>query len=46
MIHNNNNNAVVIGQNKWKVPGGYPNICHGGMSLLEALVPWIELEAK
>jgi hypothetical protein len=43
MTHNNQ--VVVIGQNKWKVPGGYPNICHGGMSLLESLVPWIELEA-
>jgi len=42
MIHNNH--IVIIGQNKWKVQGGYPNICHGGMSLLEALVPWIELE--
>jgi len=43
MIHNNQ--IVIIGQNKWKVQGGYPNICHGGMSLLEALVPWIELES-
>jgi len=43
MIHNNQ--EIIIGQNKWKVPSGYPNICHGGMSLLESLVPWIELEA-
>ena len=41
-----NNHIVVIGQNKWKVPGGYPQICHGGMSLLESLVPWIEMEAS
>ena len=44
-INNSNNQIVIIGQNKWKVPGGYPQICHGGMSLLESLVPWIELEA-
>jgi len=44
-INNANNQVVIIGQNKWKVPGGYPQICHGGMSLLESLVPWIELES-
>jgi len=45
VVMTHNNQMTVIGQNKWKVQGGYPNICHGGMSLLEALVPWIELEA-
>jgi hypothetical protein len=40
-----NNQTMVIGQNKWVVQGGYPNITHGGMSLLETLVPWIEMEA-
>jgi hypothetical protein len=40
-----NNHHVVVGQRKWKVQGGFPHICHGGMSLLETVVPWIELEA-
>lgn len=33
---------VVTGQRKWKVQGGYPKLCHGGASLLEAAVPFIE----
>jgi hypothetical protein len=40
-----NNQRVIIGQKKWKVQGGFPHISHGGMTLLEALVPWIEMEA-
>ena len=36
---------IVMGQRKWKAPGGFPALCHGGMSLLEVAVPWIELEA-
>ena len=39
------NHHIVMGQRKWKAPGGFPELCHGGMSLLEAAVPWIELEA-
>ena len=34
---------VVLGQRKWKVRGGFPTLCHGGLSLLEAAVPMIEL---
>jgi hypothetical protein len=34
---------AVIGQRKWSVQGGFPNLCHGGLSLLEAAVPYIEL---
>ncbi len=34
---------VVLGQRRWKVAGGYPHVCHGGLSLLEAFVPFIEL---
>lgn len=34
---------VVIGQKKWKVRGGFPTLCHGGLSLLEAALPVIEL---
>lgn len=41
----NNQQHVVTGQWKWKVQGGFPHVCHGGMSLLEVAVPWIELPA-
>ncbi len=36
---------IVMGQRKWKVQSGFPDICHGGMSLLEVAVPFIELPA-
>ncbi len=31
-----------MGQRKWTVQGGFPFLCHGGMSLLEVAVPFIE----
>lgn len=34
---------VVAGQRKWKVQGGFPHLCHGGASLLEVAVPFVEL---
>jgi hypothetical protein len=34
---------LVMGQRKWKVRGGFPTLCHRGLSLLEACVPVIEL---
>lgn len=34
---------VVVGQRWWKIQGGYPHVCHGGLSLLEALSPFIIL---
>ena len=37
---------AVIGQRKWSIQGGFPHLCHGGLSLLEAVVPFIELPAK
>ena len=40
-----NGQHVVMGQRKWKVQGGFPHVCHGGMSLLEAAVPYMELPA-
>ena len=40
-----NQHHVVTGQWKWKVQGGFPHVCHGGMSLLEVAVPWIEIPA-
>ncbi|GAH73726.1 unnamed protein product, partial [marine sediment metagenome] len=36
---------VIMGQRKWKVQGGFPHVCHGGLTLLEVAVPWIEFEA-
>ncbi len=33
---------VIMGQCKWKVQGGFPEVCHGGLTLLEIAVPWIE----
>ena len=35
--------AFVLGRRKWRSPGGYPTLAHGGMSLLEVAVPFIEL---
>ncbi len=42
IVMTHNKQHVVMGQWKWKVQGGFPHICHGGMSLLEVAVPWIE----
>ena len=35
--------ALVLGRRKWRSPGGYPTLAHGGLSLLEVAVPFIEL---
>jgi len=32
-----------LGRRKWRSPGGYPTLTHGGLSLLEVAVPFIEL---
>lgn len=37
---------VMMGQRKWAVQGGFPQLCHRGLSLLEAAVPVIEYPAK
>lgn len=37
--------CIVTGQRKWKSPGGFPKVCHGGLSLLEVASPWIEIKA-
>ncbi len=34
---------MVLGRKKWKSQGGYPTLAHGGLSLLEVTVPYIEL---
>ncbi|MGC9196221.1 MAG: hypothetical protein ACP5IL_12315 [Syntrophobacteraceae bacterium] len=43
MVITANGENVIMGQRKWKVQGAFPDICHGGMSLLEVAVPWVEL---
>jgi len=45
LVAEHNQHHVVMGQRKWKVEGGFPHICHGGLSLLEVAVPWMELPA-
>lgn len=35
--------AFVLGRRKWKVGGGYPTLTHGGLTLLELAVPFLEL---
>jgi hypothetical protein len=45
IVMTNNNQLVVMGQRKWKVQGGFPHVCHGGMTLLEVAVPYMELPA-
>ncbi len=34
----------ALGRRKWKSPGGYPTLAHGGLTLLEVLSPFVELE--
>lgn len=45
IVMTNNTQHVVMGQRKWKVQGGFPHVCHGGMSLLEVAVPYMEFPA-
>lgn len=45
VVMNHNGQYVVAGQRKWSVQGGFPTICHGGMSLLEVAVPYMEVAA-
>src|ERR1039457_1181 len=35
--------AFSLGRRKWKSQGGYPTLTHGGLTLLEVAVPFIEL---
>lgn len=39
----NGMHRYVLGRQKWKSMGGYPTLQHGGLSLLEVFVPFIEL---
>lgn len=42
IVMTHDNQHVILGQRKWKVQGGFPHVCHGGMSLLEVVVPYME----
>ena len=43
LTSSNGSNRYVLGRRKWKMPSGYPTLQHGGLSLLEVLVPFFEL---
>ncbi len=43
LVCRHNGWLVVMGQRKWDVQGGFPHLCHRGLSLLEAAVPFVEL---
>ncbi|MDQ0027874.1 hypothetical protein J2X90_005710 [Variovorax paradoxus] len=34
---------LALGRRKWRSQGGYPTLTHGGLSLLEALSPFVDL---
>lgn len=36
-------NQFALGRRKWRSAGGYPTLAHGGLSLLEVTVPFIEI---
>lgn len=38
-----NGHHIVMGQRKWRVQGGFPHADHGGLTLLEVAVPFLEL---
>lgn len=35
---------IALGRRKWKVPGGFPKLTHGGLTLFETLCPFVEIE--
>ncbi len=39
----NGANEYALGRRKWRSTGGYPTLAHGGLSLLEVAVPYIEM---
>jgi hypothetical protein len=47
MIQHENAHGIhrlAVGRWNWKSQGGYPTLAHGGLSLLEVLSPWVELQ--
>jgi hypothetical protein len=43
LVTSHGSHRYVLGRRKWKSGGGYPTLHHGGLSLLEVFVPFIEL---
>jgi len=43
LVLTENGYHIVMGQRKWKVQSGFPYLSHGGLSLLEVAVPFVEL---
>jgi hypothetical protein len=39
-------NLFVNGRRKWKSAGGYPTLTHGGLTVLEVAVPFIEISTQ
>lgn len=35
---------LALGRRRWRSPGGYPTLAHGGLTVLEMLVPYLEME--
>ena len=46
LVCRHNGWLIVMGQRKWNVQGRFPYLCHRGLTLLEAAVPFIELPPK
>lgn len=46
VVQTHNGHHVIVGNRAWKVPGSPKEAYHGGLSLLEIAVPWIEFPAK
>ena len=36
----------VLGRRQWRIHSGYPTLTHGGLSLLEVAVPFVELSRR
>ena len=43
---NHGQHLYVNGRRKWKSAGGYPTLTHGGLSVLEIAVPFIEIKQE
>ena len=43
---NNKDYTFVLNKIKWKGPSGYPTLSHGGLSLLEVMVPFIQFRQE
>lgn len=42
LVLTENGYHVLMGQTLWSAKGGFPHLCHGGLSVLEVAVPFIE----